>query len=214
MPKRFHKHKGQGPFCLFINISCLFINITSRVCVLFVASINTMLTVMSHHLLTKTVLVSGKYRKQSWVSAEVIWPIHSFHVKNIKFDCLNLLLKPEKGKIFRKNGIFYLTEFFTVITVTDRKCIVADNVVLATIVFMYTVMNVTKLEFISYIYKITYAYLERVDFHVHLPILYVLNLFPDCCNIKQNTQFGNFKEQIKLVNKTFVDHSDQLNGKQ
>ena len=35
-----------------------------------------------------------------------------FSVKNIKFDYLNLLLKPEKGKIFHKIRIFYLIEFF------------------------------------------------------------------------------------------------------
>ena len=44
----------------------------------------------------------------------------------IKFDCLTLLLKPEKGKIFRKTRIFYSIEFRMVIVVTDRKCNVAD----------------------------------------------------------------------------------------
>ena len=42
-----------------------------------------------------------------------------------------VLLKPEKGKIFRKIIIFYSTEFFKVTIVTDRKYSVADNVVLA-----------------------------------------------------------------------------------
>ena len=56
----------------------------------------------------------------------------SFHIKNIKFDCLNLLLKPEKGKIFRRIIIFYSIEFFIVIIVTDKKCSIADNFVLAT----------------------------------------------------------------------------------
>ena len=81
------------------------------------------------------VFVSGiiqKTIKQSRVRTDVIWPIHAFHVKNVKFECLNLLLKHEKGKIFRKVIIFYSIEFFIVIIVTDRKCSVADNIVLAT----------------------------------------------------------------------------------
>ena len=62
-----------------------------------------------------------------------------FSVKNIKFDCLNFLLKEDKGKIFCKIRIFYLMEFFIVIIVTDRKCNVADNVVLANTVFRLSV---------------------------------------------------------------------------
>ena len=61
------------------------------------------------------VFVSGKIQKtikQSRVRTDVIWPIHAFHVKNVKFECLNLLLKHEKGKIFREVIIFYSIEFF------------------------------------------------------------------------------------------------------
>ena len=40
------------------------------------------------------------------------------------------MLKLEKGKIFRKIRIFYL-----------RKCNVADNVVLATFMYLYILLN-------------------------------------------------------------------------
>ena len=83
----------------------------------------------------KTVFVSGKYRKRSndrqFARAVIIWRIHPFHEKNINFDCLYLLLKPEKGKIFRQIRIFYSAEFFRVVIVTDRKCSITDNVDLA-----------------------------------------------------------------------------------
>ena len=74
-----------------------------------------------------------KYRKQSNNPefAKKLYDQYGFHVKDIKFECLNLLLKHEKGKIFCKIRIFYLIEFFIVIIVTDRKCSVADNIVLA-----------------------------------------------------------------------------------
>ena len=44
---------------------------------------------------------------------------------------LNVLSKPENGKVFRNARIFYSIEFHLVIIVTDMKCNVADNVVLA-----------------------------------------------------------------------------------
>ena len=40
-------------------------------------------------------------------------------------------------KIFRKTRIFYLIEFFIVIIVTDRKCSVVDNVVLANVYTLF-----------------------------------------------------------------------------
>ena len=41
----------------------------------------------------------------------MIWLIQPFHVKYIKFHCLNLLSKPEHDRIFRNNRIFYSIEY-------------------------------------------------------------------------------------------------------
>ena len=126
MQKRFHIHKEQGPFSLLIYISsivCFYWSLLKN-------NAQSCLDICSQ----KQCSYRGKIQKtvkQSWVHAQVIWPIHCFHIKNIKFKCLYLLLKHEKGKIFRKIRILYLIEFFIVIIVTDRKWSVADNVVLA-----------------------------------------------------------------------------------
>ena len=92
---------------------------------------------LSRRLLTKTVFVSGKYRKQSnnREFAKNMTNTFFFHVTNVKFDCLNVLLKSEKGKIFCKIRTFCSIEFFKAIIVTDRKYSVADNIVLATIIY-------------------------------------------------------------------------------
>ena len=54
-----------------------------------------------------------------------------FHVKFIKFRCLNMLSKPENRRIFR-NNISHSIEYLAVIIVTDTKCNIANYVVLVT----------------------------------------------------------------------------------
>ena len=62
------------------------------------------------------------------------WLIKPFDVKYIiNIHCLNLLSKPENDRVFRCYRIFHSNRFLLVILVTDRKCNVADNVVLATL---------------------------------------------------------------------------------
>ena len=123
---------------------------------MLVASMNTMLTRLD--ICSQNGVCIGKIQKtikQSRVHAEVIWPINSFHVKNIKFDCLNFLLKQEEGKIFHKIRIFYSIEFFIVSTVTDRKCSVTNNVVLAIMIYN-TLTNTVRLACHSNIYNNLY----------------------------------------------------------
>ena len=142
MQKRFHIHKEQGLFSLFVYK-------TSRGCFLLVTSIKAMLIPVSPSAHKNGVRIRKiqKTIKQSWIRAEVIWPIHFFHVNDVKFDCLNVLLKPEKVKTFCKIRIFYLIEYFKVIIVTDRKCSVADNVVLANLIkiqLIHKVLSINK----------------------------------------------------------------------
>ena len=105
--KRFHIHKEQESFCLFIYI------ITSRVCFLLVASINAMLTPVSPFAHKNSVRIRKiqKTIKQSWVCADVIWPIHSFHVKNIKFQIVQICcwnLKKARYMYFAKIWIYFI----------------------------------------------------------------------------------------------------------
>ena len=101
---------------------------------MLVASVNTMLTPVSTSAHKNGVRVGENTENNQTIASSRrsnLTDTGCFHVKNIKFECLNLPLKHEKGKIFRKIRIFYSSDIFIVTFVTDRKCSAADNVVLA-----------------------------------------------------------------------------------
>ena len=99
--KQMHIHKGQDPFNLFIHL-------TVGVCLLLVDSKTTAHTCLQIYL--QNGVCVGKEWKKTKKFAIIIGLIQPFHVKYIKFHCLNLLSKPENGRKFHNYRKFHSIE--------------------------------------------------------------------------------------------------------